>query len=70
MGVATATVLMRSNANKSEDRLFVRAGNTDFMSGTPFEQSSWCGPAFPIFQKLARMRITAMAAVLSFIESI
>src|SRR4051794_23668812 len=39
---------MRSNANKSEDRLFVRAGNTDFMSGTPFEQSSWCGLALPI----------------------
>jgi hypothetical protein len=34
--VANAAVLMSSNVNKSENRLFVRAGNADFMSGYSF----------------------------------
>jgi hypothetical protein len=44
--VAKAAVLMRSKANKSENHLFVRASNADFMSGNSFRAEQLVRPGW------------------------
>jgi hypothetical protein len=59
--VANPGALVRSNANSSNDR-FVSASNTDFISGTPFEQSRLCGRFSP-FDRPRSENLTVYTAI-------